>query len=716
MSVVHAVLDRRAGYRLFEAIVVMAVLAFTGFGLVGLGAALVGHARPAVVGPLGLLATLGLAALWRPDRSARPDLERTVPTVVLLLALGLTAASGLTNALHHGQYVKTDRDPGIYTAGGLWVAERGDLVVDGRGPGLDGAPGLETTALGQQTLGDDDSRLEIQGTHLFPTLLAEARWVGGDAGFGAMPSIIGMVGLLAFFLVALWFLPAWLALAVQLALALNFVFVYVVRSTLSEPTTLLFAFAGFWMLLVGTRERSVSRLLLAGVVTATTLCARIDGAVAILALPAAVAYASLRASRATSSGRAGSRGPSPWALTGAFVAGILVPAALARVDLHERSAFYLHFHQSQVRQIELGLVAGIVLAALVLAVGTAIDGGRLDRLGVLYVRHRRTVVRAAVAGVILLFVGAWLVRPLLGAVHGGLPDGGGRGTMEAIQTAEGFPPEGDRTYAEVSVERLAWYLGPIVVAAGVVGIAVAVRRGLTSARAGADVALLALVVPTTVLYLWKPSIFPDNPWMLRRYLPIAIPGLLLFAGIAVASASAFVAARADRDGAAVDRGLRWAARAGVVGAALVLVLSPLVVTVPLRTARWQAGGFQGLDALCDEVGPDAAVVFSYAGQTGITLLPSFRGRCGVPAARATAAQYDAREPLPLAEIQRSVRAAGRELWVVANSAEDLRVMAPGAGEPRAITIFDTTQVTATLNHPPSRFTPTRMVVWVAPVP
>lgn len=695
---------RWSAHRVFEMIVVVTVLGVLAVGLVTLAAAIAGVARPLVVAPAGLVLWLGLLAAWRPDRASRSAVgQRRAPFLVILAGCLVIAGSAFANAAYHGDYVRTDRDPGIYTAGGLWIANQGDLVVDGRGPGLDDAPGLGTTALGQQTLKGVDTDLEIQGTHLFPSYLAIGSWVGGDVGFKAAPAVLGALGLAAFFLLALWFLRPWLAVAAVTALGVNFVFVYTVRSSLSEPTNLLFAMFGLWAVLVAMRDRSWPRMALAGALSAATLCARVDGGVALLALPAAIAIATRW--RAADGDRR-----SPWLLTLAFVIGMVPPSALAWIDLHHRSAFYLHFHQEQVGQVEFGLIAGVILAILVLVIGDALARGRGSGVTAWVLAHRRRIAGGLVVAVVGMAVLAAFVRPLLEPVRGGLPDGGGRGTMEAIQVGEGLPADGSRTYAEVSLDRLGWYLGPVTLALAVAGLAATAFRGIAGNQRGDKVLLLALVVPTTVLYVWKPSIFPDQPWMMRRYLPIVLPGLII---LALHTVDIVTTVLASRVAPSIRRPV--VAAALIIGAVL-MVGAPLRVTVPLRTARWQAGGMQGLDKLCDAVGPNGAAVFSYESQIGITLLPSFRGRCGVPAARSTHAQSRGIEPFPVAEVQASVQRAGRELYLVANAPETIRAMAPNALEPQPIVVLDTTAVKATLNLPPSQFVPQRMVVWVAKVP
>lgn len=688
-------------YRVLEAATVAAILALTSFGLVALVAAIVGRARPAVVFPVAVVAWLVLLAVWRPDRTSTP--RRPVPTWVVVAGLAVIALSGFTNALDRGEYVQTNRDPGIYTAGGLWIAANGNLVVDGRGPGLDGAPGLSTTALGQQST-KDPNRLEIQGAHLFPSLLAQGKWLGGYTGFGVVPAVIGMVALAAVFLVGLRLVPGWVALAATTALAANFAFVYGVRGVLSEPVTLAFFFGGLWMLMVGLRDRSGPRLVLSGAVLATALCARLDAGVALLLLPAAVAALSLRP------GPDGRR--TPWRTTGLFVVAWIPPAAIGWIDLHERNDFYATALASQTKQLQYGLIAGLVLAAGVLAVGSlhAARPARLDRW-IEPLRARRSLLAVLAAGLFILVVlSVWFVRPNLGAARStrvpALQD-----SMAKIQTGEGFAGDGNRTYAEASVDRLGWYLGDLVLAAGVAGLAVVAFRLVTDDDRPDELLLVALIVPTTVLYVWKPAIFNDQPWMIRRYLPVTLPGLLLAAAVAVDAVSGLVERLRPTEGPGRLAPVAWA---GVAGA--VLVLSPLQVTLPLRSARWQAGGFQGISALCHRVGPQGVAVFSVDGLVGATLLPSFRGACDVPAASMSNALYASKAPLPLDRILPGVERADRELYVVADHASTVTRMAPTAVDIAPVVIFDSMTVKPTINLPPSQYRPERLVVWVGRVP
>src|SRR5207245_11034655 len=67
----------------------------------------------------------------------------------------------------------------------------------------------------------------------------------------------------------------------------------------------------------------------------------------------------------------------------------------------------------------------------------------------------------------------------------------------------------------------------VVAFAGFVILASRARRG-----DGAAATVFLVVVPVTVLYLARPSISPDQPWAMRRYLPVVIPGLAIAVAVA----------------------------------------------------------------------------------------------------------------------------------------------------------------------------------------
>jgi hypothetical protein len=146
--------------------------------------------------------------------------------------------------------------------------------------------------------------------------------------------------------------------------------------------------------------------------------------------------------------------------------------------------------------------------------------------------------------------------------------------------------------------------------------------------------VLLLVVPSTAIYLWRPSITPNHIWAMRRYLPAVLPGIIALAVVAIAW---ILGGRAVRALPTLGRGVVAAL------AAAVLVLPPVAATWPVRNVQERRGYLLALDRTCELVGDDAAVLLFAGG----AWTQSVRSWCGVPAALAsvrnppTSAEVDA---------------------------------------------------------------------------
>ena len=80
------------------------------------------------------------------------------------------------------------------------------------------------------------------------------------------------------------------------------------------------------------------------------------------------------------------------------------------------------------------------------------------------------------------------------------------------------PNSGDRTYYEETLVRMAWYVSMpgLVLALGGVLTVHAAMGGAPWRRVAP---FLAILLPFALLYFWRPSIHPDHPWAMRRFLP-----------------------------------------------------------------------------------------------------------------------------------------------------------------------------------------------------
>ena len=154
----------------------------------------------------------------------------------------------------------------------------------------------------------------------------------------------------------------------------------------------------------------------------------------------------------------------------------------------------------------------------------------------------------------------------------------------------------------------------MIVLAGI-GLALLVHRLVR--RGDLTVAFfLTATAGSALLYLHQSSIFPDQIWAMRRYLPAVIPGFL------IAGAAA----------------LDWAwARAGVLriaaaGATVALLGVTAYSTLPMARVPSHRPALAEVETVCQALPPDAAILLvDNAGSARGGYQMTFRAFCDVPA-------------------------------------------------------------------------------------
>ncbi len=212
------------------------------------------------------------------------------------------------------------------------------------------------------------------------------------------------------------------------------------------------------------------------------------------------------------------------------------------------------------------------------------------------------------------------------------------------------------------MEWLSWYLGPVTLAVGILGIALAVRWVVLgkSARTGLALALGAFLAPT-VLYLWRARAFPDQLWVMRRFLPLTIPGIAL-ACFAVL-------------------GMMWRTRDLLLRAAALIVAGFAVVAPALALEPvWRASTDRGLqaavDVMCDAVGDTGAVVVLQEAALDKLLPQTIRSWCGVPAAGALPVFDDT----AARELDARWAEQGRRLFIIGDDPDAVAAVTPAGQE------------------------------------
>ena len=559
----------------------IALLGVLGFALAAMPLALLGIFHPLAVGIAWVAAWGGLQWAWGLSSlrgsALRPFTGRHGNNLAAAGVVAFVIAASALNSFFAVEHLRVDRDPGVYTVTGLWLARHGELLYE---PDREAFGGQKDLSFGGGGFYKDapGGRFYPQFLHLLPAAMAAAFWIGGYSLMFAVNAFIGALALLAFYAFACRLVSPLLALAATVALGVNLVQIFVTRDAYSEILTQMFIFGGLWLLTEAECRPSSARYLLAGLMLGATALTRIDALLYIIGgmgLVFVVIMTSRWADRAPSSGLF-------------FAAGLALPTALALVD----GVLYARPYLAALRDelVLMGMGLGIVVAGG-LALSTA--RSRLPRLWSA-VSRRRGVLAAISAGAILAASAfAWVVRPRLWD---------------------------STSHAEDTMLWLSWYLGPATLAIGLIGAALGVATTVkrpTLALSG----LLAVFVMPAALYVQAPRINSNHLWAMRRFLPVILPGLLLVGFWAV------------------DRWLDLPIRRSLVklrGAAaavlvIIAVVVPLSQTAPLWKLSDQKGVAASVRAMCSRLGSKASVVFTSSGpwrELGVGL-PAV---CGVPTA------------------------------------------------------------------------------------
>jgi hypothetical protein len=262
------------------------------------------------------------------------------------------------------------------------------------------------------------------------------------------------------------------------------------------------------------------------------------------------------------------------------------------------------------------------------------------------IMRRSLIATGAAIGLVFVAVLAYYVRPLIQSTYGDDPSS----VVEAVQMQEGLVVEGNRTYAERSLEWLGLYLGPLALWGGVLGLA-AMTREILLGQSRRAVPFLLAMMPMTAYYVWDPGITPDHVWAMRRFLPITIPGLVF--------CCFWLLGRIWR---ATGRGRNGSVgRVLVVAAAAWAILFPAWTLQPFIRERTQVGVLNATDRLCSDLPDDAAVVVAQTQNLDQNYMQTVRSFCEVPVASAPMDQ-----PLDFySELATRWAARGRVLYVVA---------------------------------------------------
>jgi hypothetical protein len=216
---------------------------------------------------------------------------------------------------------------------------------------------------------------------------------------------------------------------------------------------------------------------------------------------------------------------------------------------------------------------------------------------------------------------------------------------------------------------------------------------------------LAVLLPGSLLYLYKANAVPDHVWVTRRFLVSAFPMIVLLAlGLAAIMSSLRSTTRDSR-----------ALRAGAVLIAIASVAYPVYTVVGVRSMTEETGYLGVVKDVCTDIGPHAATVVlenAPTDQLDDWIPQALRAWCGSDVA-VTRGPVD---PDALRRLAREWNAAGRPFFVASSSDAYIRSVLPDAQMRPTRRAVDTELLAPTLTHRPDTYRTEYLAMVVASIP
>ena len=376
---------------------------------------------------------------------------------------------------------------------------------------------------GFSLLDAETGEMAPQYLHLFPLWLALAFKLWRFEGLFGFNVLLGMLSLLLVVALAIEvFRSKTVGLLASSLLCLNLGQIWLVRSPFSETLAQVLLLAGVWMLTLALYRRQAGLGFLSGLVFGLSLMVRIDSVLAILAV--AVLLVLVR------SGLAGRVGLAVRPVAAGLAIGVAY--SLAHIALFAYPYVLSILHNQGVLSF-LDRQWGWLLALALLATVAVWSSGRLMRLMRAWRDRllsastswgdpatRRRIAFMSLSGLVLIaFAWGYFLRPMMDP---------GANLLPLAAPDQGFVSY----YDELNLVRLGWYLSPLGLCLALLGAILALRQVVLRGQVR-PLAFLLLLAAFLLFYGYKSRAFPDNYWVIRRYAEVAIPAMLILAGLAM---------------------------------------------------------------------------------------------------------------------------------------------------------------------------------------
>ena len=390
------------------------------------------------------------------------------------------------------------RDEGLYANHAIYIAHHGRLDIPYPWP-----ESLDTifSKVFREVPGFFPTKptMMVQFAHLFPVWLAQAFATFGHHALFRFEAMVALLFLCIFYGLCRSVMPKPYAVIATLFLALNPSEIWLARRTLAEILTQLFIWSGLFVLLFAQKNNSKKLARWAGVLLGFSSFVRVDS----FFLVPLLFFSHLVQKMIEGPGE--KKSSSIWS---SFYQTALPVFALALGYYTFDSKIYLSIFSPLLKQI--GILTLAILFALLASTQVNLKSIRVLFTG------RTTLVLIGIALIALTIYAYWL-RPNIEP-------------YSTINAPEHFL-HGTRDYRENSMVNLAKYLSPPVIFVAIWGWFVTLWAII---RRRKDLHLVVGIVcfaGFSASYLWRPSVAPDHFWAIRRFVPIVIPGFILFSAL-----------------------------------------------------------------------------------------------------------------------------------------------------------------------------------------
>ncbi|MEK7621133.1 MAG: hypothetical protein AAB395_02145 [Patescibacteria group bacterium] len=577
-----------------DAIPLLLPLVIAIFGLVALILLLLGKLTSAYAFGIGITTSL-LFMVWfiRIYSSLKYTENKERRVCNLAAILGVLLWIGI-NIPFTSQHVFTNRDPGVYSVTALHITNRDNLDLK-TSVVYSGIEGVAGDSAGFSNNPKDTSQLPAQGVHLLPTLVGLTGRLTSETVMLRINVLFGAVALLAVYgFGRLIMRPRWALLATA-TFGLVFPLMYFSRDMYTEPLTSAFTFGGLALLWLAFTNRYKSLWFLAGIVLGATVLTRIDGYLTIAGVLMSVFIYLMLAKeshRIVAVKNASS-----------IFAGLAISSIVGFLDIYILSHSYFLSEWSNIKPelilIGLTIVFGIIATAI---------SWRTNVFKAIISFTKQYGLR--IFTVLLVLISAGLAsRPIWYVGYDQKP---------IINPATNLVEQVlQRDYSELTVNWLVWYIGPVAVILATLGLWLVVKRIIKNGQ--------IQIIPFTLVfagiglvYMISPSIFPDQIWASRRFLPIAMPGCIIL--------SAYALSWLYSKGKSKTLGVESKSLALILLAPL--LLGPVFITASLYNTR-EAVWYGPLDAVCKKIPNNSAVL--WVGTARTQLVEPTKALCGMPA-------------------------------------------------------------------------------------